>query len=248
MIEGQELRDYIIKVTDEAVITNSSLQNWAESIGVHLWDNQLEILDTILNPSIRNICVTAARGAGKTFIISIAVIKQCIENKNYRVLLFGPKAELAARILADGVRPLCMNNAILSAEVDWDVCKQKEFRFKNGSWIRCLGANDNTQIEGYHCFTGETLILLDDGTQKPIMDIKEGDKVISFNDSGDLVSGEVVATEVRLPDEDLYEVIYELNGSKKVVRCTGSHRFYTKNRGIVEAKDLTDTDILIGVV
>lgn len=161
MIEGQELKDYIIKVTDEAVITNSSLQNWAESIGVHLWDNQLEILDTILNPSIRNICVTAARGAGKTFIISIAVIKQCIENKNYRVLLFGPKAELAARILADGVRPLCMNNAILSAEVDWDVCKQKEFRFKNGSWIRCLGANDNTQIEGYHC----DMIVLDESHQ-----------------------------------------------------------------------------------
>lgn len=247
MIEGQELKDYIIKVTDDAVITNSSLQNWAESIGVHLWDNQLEILDTILNPSIRNICVTAARGAGKTFIISIAIIKMCIENRGYRVLLFGPKAELAARILADGVRPICMNNPILSAEVDWDVCKQKEFRFKNGSSIRCLGANDNTQVEGYHCFVGDTLITLADGMQKPVMDIEVGDKVLSF-DGEDLVSGEVVATNVREPEDDLYEVSYELNGKPKFVVCTGSHKFYTKNRGIVEAKDLTDSDILIGVV
>lgn len=248
MIDGEELKNFIIQVTDDAVVTNSSLQNWANSIGVHLWPNQLEILDTILNPSIRNICVTAARGAGKTFIISIAVIKQCIENKNYRVLLFGPKAELAARILADGVRPICMNNPILSAEVDWDVCKQKEFRFKNGSWIRCLGANDNTQVEGYHCFVGDTLITLSDGTKKPIMDIKVGDKVISFDDDNKLVTGEVVATDVHEPTDDLYEVSYELNGEIKTVTCTGDHKFYTQNRGIVEAKDLLDTDTLIGVV
>ena len=82
--------------------------------------------------------------------MSIACIKLCIENRGYRVLLFGPKAELASRILADGIRPLCLNNPILSAEVDWDVCTKKEFRFKNGSWVRCLGASETTQVEGYH--------------------------------------------------------------------------------------------------
>lgn len=150
MLIGNELRDFIIKATAEAVTVNSSLDNWAKSIGVHLWKNQLEILDTILNPAIKNIAITAARGAGKTFIISIACIKLCIENRGYRVLLFGPKAELASRILADGIRPLCLNNPILSAEVDWDVCTKKEFRFKNGSWVRCLGASETTQVEGYH--------------------------------------------------------------------------------------------------
>ena len=150
MLIGNDLRDFIIKATAEAVTVNSSLDNWAKSIGVHLWKNQLEILDTILNPAIKNIAITAARGAGKTFIISIACIKLCIENRGYRVLLFGPKAELASRILADGIRPLCLNNPILSAEVDWDVCTKKEFRFKNGSWVRCLGASETTQVEGYH--------------------------------------------------------------------------------------------------
>lgn len=246
MLIGNELRDFIIKATAEAVTVNSSLDNWAKSIGVHLWKNQLEILDTILNPAIKNIAITAARGAGKTFIISIACIKLCIENRGYRVLLFGPKAELASRILADGIRPLCLNNPILSAEVDWDVCTKKEFRFKNGSWVRCLGASETTQVEGYHCFVGDTLITLSDGTQKPIMDIEVGDRVISF-DGEDLVSGEVVATNVHEPEDELYEVSYELNGEQKSVVCTGSHRFYTKNRGIVEAKDLTDSDILIGV-
>lgn len=247
MLEGRALKDFIIKTTDEAVITNSSLQNWANSIGINLWENQLEVLNTILNPSIHNICLTAARGAGKTFIVAVSIIKLCIENRGYRVLLFGPKAELAARILADAIRPLCMNNDILSAEVDWEVCTKREFRFKNGSWIRCLSASESTQVEGFHCLTGDTLIMMEDGTQKPIMDVEVGDKVISFKD-GALVSGEVVATNVRETEEELYEVSYELNNEIKTVRCTGSHRFYTKNRGIVEAKDLTNTDILIGVV
>lgn len=247
MLIGNELRDFIIKATTEAVTVNSSLDNWARSIGVHLWKNQLEILDTILNPAIKNIAITAARGAGKTFIISIACIKLCIENRGYRVLLFGPKAELASRILADGIRPLCLNNPILSAEVDWDVCTKKEFRFKNGSWVRCLGASETTQVEGYHCLTHDTLITLSDGTIKPIMDIKVGDKVVSF-DGELLVEKEVVATNVRLPDDTLYEVSYTINGIIKTIRCTGNHRFYTKNRGIVEAKNLNDSDILVGIL
>lgn len=248
MLIGNELRDFIIKATAEAVTVNSSLDNWAKSIGVHLWKNQLEILDTILNPAIKNIAITAARGAGKTFIISIACIKLCIENRGYRVLLFGPKAELASRILADGIRPLCLNNPILSAEVDWDVCTKKEFRFKNGSWVRCLGASETTQVEGYHCFVGDTLICMSDWTTKPIMDVKVGDSVISFDELGNIVKGEVEATNVRMSEEPLYNVSYELNGEVKFVVCTGSHRFYTKNRGIVEAKNLSENDILVGVI
>ena len=150
MLTGKELRDYIHQEALKAVEVNSTLQSWAASIGVHLYDYQLEILNTILNPNVRNICVTAARGAGKTYIISVAVIKQCIENRNYRVLLFGPKAELSMRILEDGIKPLCLNNPSLFEEVDWESCNKKSFRFKNGSWVRCLGASDSTQIEGFH--------------------------------------------------------------------------------------------------
>ena len=119
MLTGKELKDFMQRETLKAVEVNSSLQNWAASIGVKLYDYQLEILNTILNPNIRNICITAARGAGKTYIISVAVIKQCIENRNYRVLLFGPKADLSMRILQDGVKPLCLNNPSLYEEVDW---------------------------------------------------------------------------------------------------------------------------------
>ena len=150
MLTGKELKDFMQRETLKAVEVNSSLQNWAASIGVKLYDYQLEILNTILNPNIRNICITAARGAGKTYIISVAVIKQCIENRNYRVLLFGPKADLSMRILEDGVKPLCLNNPSLYEEVDWEACNKKSFRFKNGSWIRCLGASDSTQVEGFH--------------------------------------------------------------------------------------------------
>lgn len=247
MLEGKELQDFIIKTTDEAVTVNSSLDNWAKSIGINLYPNQLEILDTILNPSIRNIVVLASRAGGKTFVISVACIKLCLENRKYRVLLLAPKADQSTRILEDGVKPLCLGNDVLKAEVSWDECTKKEFHFKNGSWIKCLSANENTQVEGYHCLKYDSLINMADGTVKPIMDINVGDKVLSYNIyKGEIETGIVKDTYVYLTD-DIYEVSFKVGDTIKTVECTSNHVFPTKNRGNVMAKDLTPNDIIVGI-
>lgn len=248
MLTGKELKEYMKKETLRAVEVNSSIDSWAKSVGITLFPNQLEIMEAILNPSVRNLVVLASRAGGKTFTISVAIVKNSIENKGYRTILTAPKADQSLRIIADGILPLCQNNPILYNEVDWEHTSKKEFRFKNGSWVRALGAGPETNVEGHHCTSGDTKILLADGTEKYIMDIKTGDKVLCFDADNNLVSEEVVATDFRMPEDNLYEVSYELDGVVKSVRCTGDHKFYTKNRGIVKAQDLTNKDILIGVV
>ncbi len=248
MLTGKELKEYMKKETLRAVEVNSSIDSWAKSVGITLFPNQLEIMEAILNPSVRNLVVLASRAGGKTFTISVAIVKNSIENKGYRTILTAPKADQSLRIIADGILPLCQNNPSLYNEVDWERTSKKEFRFKNGSWIRAIGGSESTNLEGYHCFSGDTKILLSDGIEKYIMDIMVGDKVVCFDADNNLVSEEVVATDFRMPKDNLYEVSYEIDGVVKSVRCTGDHKFYTKNRGIVKAQDLTDKDILIGVV
>lgn len=151
MLTGKELRDYMQKETLQAVEVNSSIDSWAKSVGINLYPNQLEIMEAILNPSIRNLCILASRAGGKTFVVSVGICKNSVENKNYRTLLTAPKADQSMRIIADGVLPLCQNNPTLYNEVDWERTSKKEFRFKNGSWIRAIGGSESTNLEGYHC-------------------------------------------------------------------------------------------------
>lgn len=161
MISKEQLKEFIHKETINAVLVNSSIDNWAKNLGINLRENQLEIMENILNPSIRDIVILASRSGGKTFTVSVAVVKQCVENRGYRVILVGPKADLSARIIKDGIVPICKGNSVLSAEVDWDRTTQKEVVFKNGSWVRSLGGTENTQVEGYHC----DMIVVDEAHQ-----------------------------------------------------------------------------------
>ncbi|WBW98162.1 polymorphic toxin-type HINT domain-containing protein [Oceanirhabdus sp. W0125-5] len=89
------------------------------------------------------------------------------------------------------------------------------------------------------CFTEETEILTEEGT-KQIKDIKVGDKVFSKNEfTGEKAYKEVV----RLFRNKVSElVVIKING--KTIRTTSEHPFWTKNRGWVGAKELTEEDIL----
>ena len=127
MLTGKELKEYMKKETLRAVEVNSSIDSWAKSVGITLFPNQLEIMEAILNPSVRNLVVLASRAGGKTFTISVAIVKNSIENKGYRTILTAPKADQSLRIIADGILPLCQNNPALYNEVDWERTSKKEF-------------------------------------------------------------------------------------------------------------------------
>lgn len=129
---------------------NSSVVNWAKQMGVALYKNQIEIINTICDEKHRNITILAARSAGKTYAVALGTTKMCIDNPDYEVIFFAPKAAQATRIL-EQIQSICHKcKDTLYKEIDWANSNKADFKFFNGSRMRALGAADGTQVEGYH--------------------------------------------------------------------------------------------------
>ncbi|MBE7412647.1 MAG: hypothetical protein HS129_11415 [Leptospiraceae bacterium] len=113
------------------------------------------------------------------------------------------------------------------------------------------GGNQTGYIDeagNYHqrtCFTKGTLVSVHPETLgaveksgkwfKKIEEIKEGDYVLSWNEKSGVISyNKVQQTFIRKADQ-IYTIQYK-NGT--TVETTWSHRFYVKDKGWVEAKDL----------
>ena len=91
-----------------------------------------------------------------------------------------------------------------------------------------------------YCVTTDTLITTPNGLKKA-GEIQEGDQVISF--SLDTLKPEIdLVTAIGSRETDELYVI-EVDGQNLTV--TGEHPFYTKDRGWVEAKHLTEDDELL---
>jgi intein/homing endonuclease len=85
-----------------------------------------------------------------------------------------------------------------------------------------------------------TAITTPDGLKKA-GEIQEGDQIISF--SLDILKPEIdLVTAIGSRETDELYVI-EVNGQN--VTVTGEHPFYTKDRGWVEARHLTEDDELL---
>jgi len=91
---------------------------------------------------------------------------------------------------------------------------------------------------GGGCFSGDTLITMADGSQRPIATIKRGDRVLSYDTRRKRqMSGRVrYAFKIRVAGD-----YYLLNGSIKV---TGEHPFFADGRW-VKVKDLKIGDSLM---
>jgi pyruvate-formate lyase-activating enzyme len=95
-------------------------------------------------------------------------------------------------------------------------------------------------FECSYCVTPDTLITTPAGLKKA-EEIQEGDQVISFcQDTLKPETDLVTAIGSREIDE-LY--VIEVDGQS--VTVTGEHPFYTKDRGWVEARHLTEDDELL---
>ena len=91
-----------------------------------------------------------------------------------------------------------------------------------------------------YCVTPDTLITTPSGLKRA-GEIQEGDQVISFSlDTGQLETDLVTVIGQRDTDE-----LYVIEADGQSVTVTGEHPFYTKNRGWVEARHLTEDDELL---
>ncbi|HEV7301788.1 MAG TPA: fibronectin type III domain-containing protein [Tepidisphaeraceae bacterium] len=90
------------------------------------------------------------------------------------------------------------------------------------------------------CFAAGTLVLMADGTHKPIEQIEVGEMVLAASDQdpeGPVTPCRVAETYRRGPSP-----LWFVTVAGEVIRCTGEHPFYVKGKGWTHAKDLTEGD------
>lgn len=154
---NQNILDFLQKTALTALENNSSLENWAASIGEVLYYPQQEIIQTICDPKNRNITLLASRSAGKSYGVCLAMIKLCLDNPGYEILVFAPKSTQSERLLGV-IRKIAKkpNNKILNKEINWLSTNVSRITFKNGSLITALSGDESTQVEGYH---GDLIVM-----------------------------------------------------------------------------------------
>ena len=92
------------------------------------------------------------------------------------------------------------------------------------------------------CLTGDALVKMSDYTEKRLDDILPGEEVISYNVNTQTFESKKVTDFFDQGEKDCLEMQLE-NG--ETISCTLDHKFYTKNRGWVEAQYLTDNDEIV---
>lgn len=101
-----------------------------------------------------------------------------------------------------------------------------------------------------NCFDYNTLVYTDIGLL-PIGDIvsnKLNIKVWSYNINTNSYNWEpIIGWFKNDTSEDMYKLVFETKSGIKTIKCTANHKFLTKNRGWVCAKDLLDTDDIVEV-
>lgn len=109
-----------------------------------------------------------------------------------------------------------------------------------GDLIEWCKENDILTSPGRGCFVPESLVELSSGEYVTLADVRIGDKVKNH------FTGESVVVnkfEYQV-DEDLIELDF---GGGKVITCTADHRFLTRNRGWVEAQEISYDDDVVEI-
>jgi hypothetical protein len=92
------------------------------------------------------------------------------------------------------------------------------------------------------CLTGNTMITMADRSEKRLDKISSCDNILSYNVETNIFEVKNVTEFIDQGNKQCLELTLE-NG--KTITCTLDHKFYTNNRGWVEAKDLlADDDIM----
>jgi RHS repeat-associated protein len=99
------------------------------------------------------------------------------------------------------------------------------------------------------CFPAGTMILMADGSTKPIDKIKEGDWVFADDpeDKDGLIAKQVIQLHHNWTERFIHVQI-DVDGdgeSDGSIRATGEHPFWTENEGWVHAKDLKKGDLFL---
>lgn len=127
----------------------SNLGLWCLThLGVDLFDNQIAIVEKIVDLDCKYILLAASRSSGKTYAVSVGIIKLCIDHAPFAVGVFAPKFDQASRLLKQ-VRDI-LKSSSFEGEILWDECTQNKIIFRNGSSIISNSASEVSNVEGIH--------------------------------------------------------------------------------------------------
>ncbi len=128
---------------------------WSLSnLGIDLYDNQVQILDSVCDLSVPYVGVLASRGSGKTYSVAIALVKLCLDNPGFRIGVFGPKADTSKRLVKEDILGrILTSSSPLYDKIDVNRTSNQFIQFKNGSTIKALSASPTATIESehFHC-------------------------------------------------------------------------------------------------
>jgi intein/homing endonuclease len=95
-------------------------------------------------------------------------------------------------------------------------------------------------VKNHGCVDKNTLITLANGEQIKIKDIAIGSYVLSYDhEKKALKENKVLNVINTISDKEWCELIFD----DRVIICTKDHRFWTENRGYIEAFNLSADDV-----
>lgn len=93
-----------------------------------------------------------------------------------------------------------------------------------------------------HCIKGTSIIKMSNGLMKRLDEVQVGDEVLSWNESDQRFEPKQVLAFYDNGDRECIELQFDTG---RTLICTPDHKLLTKNRGWVEAQDLTDKDDIL---
>jgi len=114
----------------------------------------------------------------------------------------------------------------------------KEVIWDKDAKLPTLGFHGTTKIHG--CFEKNTKVMMSNGEEVSIKDMKKGDYILSYNFKTNEQETKKVT---KVVNQDLKKEWCKLIFDKTEIICTKDHKIWTENRGYVEAQNLTSEDI-----
>ena len=97
-------------------------------------------------------------------------------------------------------------------------------------------------VKSHGCFEKDTPITLANGERIPISEMEVGTYILSYDTN---TGKEVVEKVLKVMNTTSDKEWCKLTFDDRIIVCTKDHKFYTVNRGWVEAFSLLDTDEFI---
>ena len=153
-----DITDRIFKSADKALESTFDPSYWVlAELSTSLFDNQIEIFNAVIDPNIRYLSIIGARAGGKTFAVAAGIVRLCLDNPGLQIGVYAPKSSQATRILEE-VHDRLLNETTREKYLNLNTTTKSCLRFKNGSTALAQSAQEQTNVEGFHC----DLLILDE--------------------------------------------------------------------------------------